>query len=237
MAVLDSLSALGVPEGELISFLVQRMQIGSSPKELSSHIQPFVFMSSVLILALGSLRKISVPEPGQALHTGVSCAACHSKHIVGWRYKCGHCANADFDEKCAAKHVTEYPDHVMLIIQEPLPYNSQTIAKTPNMQQPILPPFEFKDEQADPTATFEDVNCENCGKKPVVGSLFKCANCEDYNLCDKCYSEGTYEHFSYHVFLKFLRPLKKVDKSPTTLLQVLDPRLYPKGGSQLPQNG
>jgi len=64
MAVLDSLSALGVPEGELISFMVQRMQIGNTPKEPSSHIQPFVFMSSVLILALGALRKISVPEPG-----------------------------------------------------------------------------------------------------------------------------------------------------------------------------
>jgi len=232
MAVLDSLSALGVPEGELISFMVQRMRIGDSPKEVDSHIQPFVFMSSVLILALGALRKISVPEPGQAFHTGISCSGCHSKHIVGWRYKCGHCPNSDFCEKCVAKHVTEYPDHVMVIIQEPLPYNSQTIIKAANLQQPILPPFEFKDGHADPTIIFEEVSCENCGKKPVTGRLFKCANCEDYTLCEKCYSDGTFEHFSFHVFLQLLRPLKNQDKSPTILLQVLDARLYPKGGNQ-----
>jgi hypothetical protein len=34
----------------------------------------------------------------------------------------------------------------MLIIQEPLPYNSQTTMKAANMQQAILPPFEFKDD-------------------------------------------------------------------------------------------
>jgi len=33
MAVLDSLSTLGIPEGELISFLIQRMQIANQ-KEL-----------------------------------------------------------------------------------------------------------------------------------------------------------------------------------------------------------
>jgi hypothetical protein len=28
--------------------------------------------------------------------------------------------------------------------------------------------------------------------------------------------------------MKFLRPLKQLDKNPTTILQVLDPRLYPQ---------
>lgn len=124
MAVLDSLSTLGIPEGELISFMIQKMSItnkellSQGTQKLQGGIQPFVFMSSVLILALGSLVKISVPEPGQALHKGVPCTSCHSKHIVGWRYKCGHCPRdcSDFDEKCVNKHLTEFPDHVMLII-------------------------------------------------------------------------------------------------------------------------
>lgn len=75
--------------------------------------------------------------------------------------------------------------------------------------------------------THEGVNCENCGKKPVIGNLYKCANCEDYNLCEQCYTQNQFEHFSYHIFMKFTKPLKLVEKNPTTILQVLDPRLYP----------
>lgn len=124
ISVHNALNTLGIPEGELISFMVAKMNIRDTTKELipSTKIQPFVFMSSVLMLALESLKKISVPEPGQALHKGVSCSSCHAKHIVGWRYKCGHCpGDKDFDEKCVSNHLAAHPDHVMLIIQEPLP--------------------------------------------------------------------------------------------------------------------
>lgn len=95
--------------------------------------------------------------------------------------------------------------------------------------------FEFKEQVADPTEaiTHDEINCENCGKKPVVGNLYKCANCEDYNLCEQCYSQGSFEHFSYHIFMKLQKPLKAVNKNPTTLIQVLDPRLYPLGAASL----
>lgn len=72
-AVLESLTQLGIPEGELISFMIHKLNIRVAGKELvpytngtasSSQIQPFVFMSSVLILALNSLKQISIPEPG-----------------------------------------------------------------------------------------------------------------------------------------------------------------------------
>lgn len=54
----------------------------------------------------------------------------------------------------------------------------------------------------------EQVNCENCGKKPVIGNLFKCANCEDYNLCEQCYTSNQFDHYSYHIFMKLHKPLK-----------------------------
>ena len=81
--------------------------------------------------------------------------------------------------------------------------------------------------------THDEVSCENCGKKSVVGNLYKCANCEDYNLCEQCYSQSAFSHFSYHVFMKLPRPLLHVEKNPTTLLQVLDARLYPASSQSL----
>lgn len=125
--MLEALNTIGMPEGDLIAFLVHKLNIsskeGQQQQQLSQSagvrppMQPFVFLSSVLILALNSLKQITIPEPGQAIHKGVSCALCHAKHIIGWRYKCGHCiGEMDFDEKCVEKHLEEYPDHVMLII-------------------------------------------------------------------------------------------------------------------------
>lgn len=63
-------------------------------------------MSSVLILALNSLKQINIPEPGQAIHKGVPCTGCNAKFITGWRYKCGTCnKDVNFDEKCAGFHL------------------------------------------------------------------------------------------------------------------------------------
>lgn len=37
--------------------------------------------------------------------------------IIGWRYKCGSCiGDINFDEKCSEKHITDHPDHVLIII-------------------------------------------------------------------------------------------------------------------------
>ena len=56
-AVLESLNTLGIPEGELISFLMKKLNItGKDGHESINQMQPFVFMSSVLILALNSLK-------------------------------------------------------------------------------------------------------------------------------------------------------------------------------------
>ena len=101
--------------------------------------------------------------------------------------------------------------------------------------KPILPKFDFKESaEGEQLVTYDECNCENCGKKPVTGTLYKCANCEDYNLCEVCYSQGVFEHFSYHIFMKFTRALKHTDKNPTSMMPVLDPRLYPHSG-QLPE--
>lgn len=72
-----------------------------------------------------------------------------------------------------------------------------------------------------------EFGCENCGKKPIDKVCFRCVNCEDYTLCEECYKNNSFDHFSYHLFMKLHKPLLDSDKNPTILLKtLLDPRLY-----------
>jgi len=48
------------------------------------------------------------------------------------------------------------------------------------------------------------VICDNCGET-IVGIRYKCSNCPDFDLCEKCEPQGV--HFPDHVFLKVKRPL------------------------------
>ena len=48
--------------------------------------------------------------------------------------------------------------------------------------------------------------CNNCGKENLEGIRYKCTNCPDYNLCEKC--ESNSEHIPSHVLLKIRRPIQ-----------------------------
>ena len=51
--------------------------------------------------------------------------------------------------------------------------------------------------------------CDVCGTSPLVGVRYKCVNCDDFNMCEKCDASGAgeHEHFPMHVFLKLRQPL------------------------------
>jgi len=48
--------------------------------------------------------------------------------------------------------------------------------------------------------------CNNCGKENIEGIRYKCTNCPDYNLCEKC--ESNSEHIPSHILLKIRRPIQ-----------------------------
>ena len=48
--------------------------------------------------------------------------------------------------------------------------------------------------------------CNNCGKENIERIRYKCTNCPDYNLCEKC--ESNSEHIPSHVLLKIRRPIQ-----------------------------
>ncbi|KAJ1497101.1 hypothetical protein HMI54_013903 [Coelomomyces lativittatus] len=62
------------------------------------------------------------------------------------------------------------------------------------------------------------VTCAGCGKQPIIGFRYKCCNCMDYDLCEKC--EGTVKHFPSHVFLKVTRPLPPKKKETPKILSI-----------------
>jgi len=44
--------------------------------------------------------------------------------------------------------------------------------------------------------------CDGCEMSPIVGVRYKCAVCEDFDLCEKCESVTDHEH----PFLKIKKP-------------------------------
>lgn len=103
----------------------------------------------------------------------------------------------------------------MIIIKEPLPAKKQKNPKSPTKTKQgskpfnsILPEFKFKEQEAGTdTVVHTDVSCNKCQKQQIEGNCYKCANCEDWNLCEKCYFENKYTHFKHHVFIKLHKPL------------------------------
>ena len=52
------------------------------------------------------------------------------------------------------------------------------------------------------------VVCDVCGKEPITGVRWKCLVCNDYDLCDMCYSSGasSTEHLVGHTMLRMETP-------------------------------
>lgn len=184
-------------------------------------------MLAVLILSLRQLKQLEVPEFGKIVHSGVSCEGCKKKAIVGTRYKCGHCVgDVNFCSNCYAAHQKTEPQHVFVIIREPLPLSGiqkHSPSKPGKKQKPLLPPFEFV--PSDGKVVHQD-SCEHCNAKQITGKCYKCANCEDYVVCSQCFGANQMQHPNTHVFLEICQPLKESHKTQISLLSVLDSRLY-----------
>lgn len=48
------------------------------------------------------------------------------------------------------------------------------------------------------------INCDGCQTTPIRGVRYRCANCEDFDLCENC--EATVDHMRTHVFYKIRVP-------------------------------
>jgi len=65
------------------------------------------------------------------------------------------------------------------------------------------------------TTVHSGVTCDNCKISPIIGIRYKCANCDDYDLCATCEAKNI--HNNDHVFIKLTKPVLR--PWHTTLLQ------------------
>ncbi len=238
-SVIDCLERFNIPEGELLSYLAKKMRLkelvaaptdltgrkrSSSRDQLEREIFPQ--LSSSLVLAIKSLRKLPIEDPNAVVHRGITCNYCgNKKPIVGMRYKCGHCPNVNVCSKthCIKKHEDEHRDHVLIAIPKPLPYGP---TKAPESAQfkILLPQMKLNHG----SKVHEGIECDNCGAKSFEGTRYLCANCDYYNLCEKCYTGEKFSHTKTHVFLRLPEPLIQSETAtPKACMAHLDPDLYP----------
>lgn len=52
-----------------------------------------------------------------------------------------------------------------------------------------------------------DINCSNCKMENIKGIRYKCAQCENFNLCENC--EKYCQHGVNHILIKIRKPLKE----------------------------
>jgi len=63
-------------------------------------------------------------DPSKVEHAGAYCYNCSfSRPIQGPRLKCANCPNLDCcsSDACQKKHLIYHPNHIFIIIEEPLP--------------------------------------------------------------------------------------------------------------------
>lgn len=77
------------------------------------------------------------------------------------------------------------------------------------------------------------IECNKCGKRDIEGKRYKCAQCSNFNLCEKC--ENNYIHDMKHIMIRILYPLKsdkelnsKINKNISYKNQDMNYNLEPK---------
>ena len=136
----------------------------------------------ILLRTAPKVQKKTKPE----IHYHVICDGCKATPLRGNRYKCKKCKDFDFCEECY-KINKESHGHDFTLIEHPKCRNRLGHKNTKYCQRGIV---------------HSKVMCDGCGMLPMKGYRFKCAICDDYNLCENC--EEATNHF--HPFIKISTP-------------------------------
>lgn len=65
------------------------------------------------------------------------------------------------------------------------------------------------------------ITCNTCNSTPIAGVRYKCANCVDYDICERCEAQDC--HNRTHVFLKIVIPIPPLANPRTPCTNPLYP--------------
>ncbi|XP_077508330.1 uncharacterized protein LOC144119635 [Amblyomma americanum] len=151
-------------------------------------------------------RSGQVPVEGVAdggiIFPGVNCDGCNKHDIVGPRWKCTSCIDYDL---CTACYMTKKHnfDHIFLRFDSP---RSKVVKVSPRQES-----LRAEDTRVSKKAVlFHGIYCDSCDERDIVGPLWKCDSCGNYDLCTTCYMAGV--HDLDHGFLRFDAPASRGNK-------------------------
>ena len=71
--------------------------------------------------------------------------------------------------------------------------------------------------------------CNHCQRGNFFGFRYMCAECNNYNLCEECYSNDIYTHDKDHTFIRIKKPLETEDIELNNYSCIFSPnRMYEK---------
>ena len=147
------------------------------------------------------------PLPGNNLrksqcfpvHTGTSCDSCGTANFQGSRFKCQDCSDFDLCQSCyqGGGHDRNHPFfHIAAVGRLPVLMEPRSASSA----APPVPPREYNHQQsssvpssASAVIQHTGVSCDSCGDIPIPSNRFKCQECANFDLCQKCYSKSTHD--------------------------------------------
>ncbi|XP_061173662.1 uncharacterized protein LOC133182833 [Saccostrea echinata] len=134
------------------------------------------------------------------VHVHIECDGCGDCPIKGTRWKCSDCDDFDLCNPCyiIKKHVIR---HSFLQIDAP---NSRSANCSVNKPFDLFSMAHIRGLhrklKIDEGVVHPQIQCDACSDCPIKGIRWKCSDCDDFDLCDPCYT--IYKHAKSHSFLR-----------------------------------
>ena len=86
-------------------------------------------------------------------------------------------------------------DYILFLAKEILDVNPDGDSRIERLQKCIRQHLAFEDNvQEEEERKVRNIICDGCEMYPVVGMLYNCDECEDFDLCEKCKANGLHRH-------------------------------------------
>ena len=107
--------------------------------------------------------------------------------------------NIEKEQKVIYSYLNEQNNKILLLIDED--YNKLLEKSKLNKKTIKINVELFNEKQSD---IHLNIKCDECGICPIKGIRYKCNNCHEFNLCEKCENEKGNKHD--HPFIKLNNP-------------------------------